>query len=255
MKPIQPIYPRDHLKKKLNSLTFWKIWPYLSPETLAFLELEQDEFYSFIPPEQIFKFIQEAIEYGKEVASKYPPYHELKELCNLLLQEGVRVRFLDKHPSSEWIRAQYHQQSSTIEVYRSSINQLQQFFHQRCKESIGVEELIALHLYHEWFHYLEEKKYGRTDLHLPKIKIKQWGPISLKRSIYRTREIAAHTFTQVSMELPWSPLLLDHLLLSLHQGLGRGQIRENFQRIRKRFEALKSIANHEPLNSDHEEKT
>jgi hypothetical protein len=99
-----------------------------------------------------------------------------------------------------------------------------------------------MHLYHEWFHYLEEKKFGRTDFLLPKVTIKQWGPFTFKKPLYRTREIAAHTFTQKMLQLPWSPLLLDQLLLLRHEGWNRGQIREHFKQIRQRFDKIRQAS-------------
>ncbi|RAL26753.1 hypothetical protein [Thermoflavimicrobium daqui] len=238
MKSIKPRPPISLNAKSISSLSFWKIWPNLPSEILAWLELEQDEYYSLIPHDQVITYIQSAIQYGNELAVKFPTYQGLKELCNLLIKDGIRVNFPSRHSSSEWIRAQYHSRSSTIEVYQTSLQQLQDFFLYRCKEAVKKEDLIALHLYHEWFHYLEEQKYGRTDQLLPKVRVKKWGSFSIKHTIYQTREIAAHAFTQTMLRLEWSPLLLDQLLLFLHQGWTRVQIREHFSQLRLRFDQL-----------------
>ncbi len=233
---------RTTTAKKIHLLSFWKIWPNLSPEILAFLELEQDDYFAFVSAEQTIEWIEAAMQYGKEISERYPPYQNLTKLCNQLLADGIRIQFRPSHPNGEWIRAQYYPRSSTIEIYHSSLNQLRSFFAQQCFEPVEEEDLIAMHLYHEWFHYLEEKKFGRTDLLLPKVTVKQWGPFTLKKSLSRTREIAAHTFTQKILQLPWSPLLLDQLLLLRHEGWNRGQIREHFKQIRQCFAKIQQTS-------------
>ena len=75
------------------------------------------------------------------------------------------------------------------------------------------EDLIALHLIHEWFHHLEVSRIGRTDLRLPQVVTTRLGPFPVRRPLKKTREIAAHAFVQEMMGLSFYPLLLDHLLL------------------------------------------
>jgi hypothetical protein len=230
-------------KKPLSSLSFWREWPMLPLEHLAFMELKQDEVYTFIPQEKIYSYIKQAIQIGTELANRVLPSdkYTLTSLINDLMKQGIKIRFLPKHPTNIWVRAQYTHHPPTIHVYRSSLDQIHHFF-QQTKETVIEEDLITLHLYHEWYHHLEEKRFGRTDLKLPKVVIKQWGPILLKKTVYRTREIAAHAFTQTAMKLDWSPLLLDHLLLLSHEGWSRSQIREHFQQIRQEVKQLQTLA-------------
>ncbi|MBA4494628.1 hypothetical protein ACFO25_12875 [Paenactinomyces guangxiensis] len=229
--------PSDTKSKRLKYVSLERSWPVLNPVLLGFMELKQDNYFPFIPKEQIPFYIEKAIQFGQDAAQRYANDFSLKEFINILLKQGVRVNFVNTHPSDQWIRAQYLEKKSTIEIYRPSLVQIKSFF-QEIDESVDEKDIIVLHLYHEWFHHLEEKKFGRTDRSLPKTRIKKWGPFVYKRGIRRTREIAAHAFTQAAMNINWSPLLLDYLLLFTRQGWTKTQIREHFQQIKNQYEQL-----------------
>ncbi|WP_139179454.1 hypothetical protein [Lihuaxuella thermophila] len=234
--------------KRLKTVSLEKAWPVLSPFCLAYTELERDEWYPFIQPEQIPFYIDQAIRIGQEAACSYAKDFNLQELINVLLKQGVGVRFLNQHALDEWVRAQYLAKTSTIEIYRPSLDQMEQFF-RMMNQPVCTEDIICLHLYHEWFHHLEETKCGRTDLALPKIKIKK-GLLTTKKTIRRTREIAAHAFTQAAMGLNWSPLLLDQLLFLTKQGWTKIQIREHFQKIKKLVQTIQSTSAEEEIQDE-----
>lgn len=209
--------------------------PSLSLEVLGLLELKQDPYFSEIEPKQIPFLIQEAIRYGEQIASKVPGYTDLQSLFNRLLKQKIRVSFHEQPDSASSTRARYWRKNKRIEIYRSSLKQLEAFFNQWLSPVLQ-DDLIAMHLYHEYFHHLEETKYGRTDEKLPKVVVKAWGPWYRKQAISRTREIAAHAFTQKCLGLSWSPLLLDQLIYHLEQGKTRSTIREHFQDLREQYE-------------------
>jgi hypothetical protein len=223
--------------KCLRDIQLETYWPSLSLEELALLELEKDPYYAIIPSAKIPIYIESSIRFGQEVAEKYGKNLPLQACINQLLQQGVRIQWKDNCPHHPSVRAQYSPKPPTIEIYRPSIQQIKQFFLQ-IQETPCEEEIWLIHLYHEWFHHLEETKCGHTYRHLPKIKMKAWGPFTLQKPIRRTREIAAHAFTQTMMQLTWSPLLLDHLILHQSQGWSITQMREHFQQIKQQWQQL-----------------
>ncbi|WP_124727019.1 hypothetical protein [Staphylospora marina] len=206
-------------------------WPSLSEEELALMELRLDPWYEKIPEELIPHFIREAIRMGKEAARSHAGDWPLVKLVNTIISRNVRVRFHDRHPTEPHIRAQYTRKPPTIDVYRSSIDELRAFF-STFADGIRDEDLIRLHLFHEWFHHLEETSLGRTDLRLPRVPVGKRGPLTIRRPLHRTREIAAHAFTRQAMNLPWSPLLIDRLISLTRKGKSTSEIRESFQEIR-----------------------
>ena len=130
----------------------------------------------------------------------------MARLINRVIQSGVRDPFMERegHDSTGWIRAQYRRKPPTIEIYKPSLKQLGRFFRQSGYH-VNPDDLIALHLYHEWFHHLESSSLGRTDHRLPKAEKKRWGPLVFRRRIHRLREIAAHAFTQSDSVCPGLP--------------------------------------------------
>lgn len=218
---------------KLSSIALETAWPVLPAPVLALSELEQDEVYPHLDKREIGTYLNQSLSIGREAATDFNYSGDLKTLLNHMLRSGVRIGFQEGNAPREigWVRAQYRTHPPTITVYRSSIEQLSRFF-RTSGQPVRMEDLIALHLIHEWFHHLEVSRYGRTDLRLPKVTTTRLGPFSLKQPLKKTREIAAHAFTQEMMGLSFYPLLLDHLLLHLDQGWSKHRIREHFERMK-----------------------
>ncbi|OYD08315.1 hypothetical protein CHM34_05560 [Paludifilum halophilum] len=211
----------------------------MSALPLALTELEQDEVFPSLSANQISSYLDESIRFGRESAEGYAYDGNLTRWMDRMIHAGVRIRFADRKNGNhtEWVRAQYRRKPPSIYIYRFSLEQLKQFFH-RSGYRVSENDLIALHLFHEWFHHLEYSRLGRTDLQLPKAVKKRWGPLTLKQPLPRLREIAAHAFTQKAMDLPWFPLWLDHLLLLSEQGWSKTRIREHFHQIKNRYRQI-----------------
>jgi hypothetical protein len=218
----------------LASVPMEQHWPVLPEPVLAFLELEQDAYFSLLSPADVRMYIRSAMEWGEQAAQKHRYNGRLSDLLNRLIASGIRVRFLDHASPRIETRAQYRGKPPTIEVYRPSITQLAHFF-ERSGYRVSSEDLVALHLTHEWFHHLEIHAIGRTDRLLPKVLVKRWGPFTRRDYVGKTREIAAHAFTKRSLGLSWFPTLVDHLLLYMDKGWSKTQIREHFQRVKQRY--------------------
>ncbi len=224
----------------LHEIALERWWPTLPTPVLALLELEQDPFYSFLDERKVSDIIDEALYYGKQQAKKMEVSRSPTQIINQVIHSGIRIRFPPKETQqNHTIRAQYRTTPPTIDVYRHSLQELLHFF-QKTGFKVPQEEIITLHVVHEWFHHMESSHWGRTDLKLPKVSVPLWGPIYKHRPLKRLREIAAHSFTQEIMELPWSPLLLDHLLLLIQHGQSKQQIRDHFTHLNVKYQMLLS---------------
>lgn len=223
--------------KPLRSLHIDRIWPTLSPVHLSYLEFRQDPYFSYIPKEEILPCLNTSITFGKEVAKRQPALTNYKELLNYMLKQRLKICFREQHPTHPQVRALYTHQPPTIEIFRNSIQQIQSFFEQTMA-TIEEEDLIRLHLYHEFFHFLEKQSKKLVNVRIAKYTIKQWGPFVVKKSLWSLREIAAHAFTQSMMKLNWSPLLLDRLIYYTQQGWTNEQIREQFAQVKEEMKAL-----------------
>ncbi|SDW23232.1 hypothetical protein SAMN05444487_10221 [Marininema mesophilum] len=235
------IIPPEKVTQPSNSLCETPLeqkWPRLTPFELAYTELEQDDMFSHLPVHKIPECLNGALAFGKIAATSYSYNGNLAYWMDRVIHTGVRVTFLRRKKDHDgWVRAQYRTKPAVIEIYRASLEQLESFFK---KEGFNVkeEDLIALHLFHEWFHHLENTRLGRTDGRLPRVVKKKWGPIEIRERLTRLREIAAHSFTQEVMGLPWYPLWLDHLLLYTDKGWSKQQIRDHFQQVSRSCQEL-----------------
>lgn len=221
---------------KLSSVSLEPAWPVLPAPVLALSELEQDEVFPFLDKDQITTYLHRALSIGRQAAREFRYDGRLKTLLNQMIRSGIRIRFQEGSDprGSGWVRAHYRARPPTITVYRSSLEQLSRFF-DTTGRPVRKEDLIALHLVHEWFHHLEVRRIGRTDLRLPRVPTTRIGPVSLKQPLKKTREIAAHAFTQEVMGLSFYPLLLDRLLFHADQGWDKHQIRTHFEKLQARY--------------------
>ncbi|PTM58197.1 hypothetical protein [Desmospora activa] len=242
--PLSRPATRSRVQKvPIHLATLEQLWPPLHSEILAWKELEQDEWYPQLSSLQISTLVTEAIRFGQKAAQSLRYKGTLEPWINRIIRSNVKIQLLRRRTddSDSWVRAQYRHKPPVIEIHHSSLDQLDQFF-RRSGFQISQDDLIALHLLHEWFHHLESTQLGRTDDALPKAVKKKWGPFYRKSRITRLREIAAHAFTQEVMGLPWSPLWLDHLLLLTGKGWGPDRIRTTFHHWKTGWEELTSTA-------------
>ena len=225
---------------QLRSISLERVWPIASPEVLGYLELKDDELYGELRPNQVGPYVEGALEIGRQAGREFSYDGDLARLMDRISQSGTKVTFVDerKRESDKLVRAQYERRPPRILVYRPSLEQMEHFF-LKSGYRVRPEDVIALHMCHEWFHHLEETRFGRTDYQLPKIAMRKIGPVTFKQSVESTREIAAHAFTQQVMGLPWYPLLLDVLITHSERKMKKEQIRDRFHRLRYEFEQLR----------------
>lgn len=221
----------------LCSLQMEHYWPTLNPLSLSYLELKDDPYFLYLPPSLTITYLEKTIAYGQNAATFTPTHTNLRDLLNFLLDKGLRISYLSAHAVDPQIRAQYILRPPTIEIYENSIQQMRKFMTQQAV--LSEDDLISLHLYHEYFHHLETKMIPRADRNVPKCTIKQWGPFTVKKRLNTLREIAAHAFAQTMMKLNWSPLLLDRLIYYTQQGWSHMQIREHFAQVKGDIQAIR----------------
>ncbi|WP_054948696.1 hypothetical protein [Numidum massiliense] len=224
----------------LHNVSLERVWPVVSADVLAYTELTQDPLYANIAPRAIVSYIDGALQIGQQAGKVFSYDGDLAPLMKQIAQSGTRVTFSDekKREGNKFVRAQYEKKPPVIYIYRPSLEQMEHFF-LKSGYRVRQEDFMALHMCHEWFHHLEETRFGRTDLQLPKVKMRKVGPVTFKQSVEKTREIAAHAFTQAVMGLSWYPLLLDYLMAQSEQKVRKEQIREKLYVLKQEYERLK----------------
>lgn len=195
---------RIHIQQELGEL---------QPEEWAFHLLQQDPYAPFLSSSRTIFLIRKALDIGEKWAKPFQNQITLTQVANYLVKDGVQILLADQHPENLEVRAEYDRKQKRITIYKRSFAQLQHFF-QQLGYAIPEDELILLHLTHELFHHLETKVPNRREFPTPSATFRKVGPLRFRRPVWSVREIAAHTFVQKALHLPWSPYLLDLWVLS-----------------------------------------
>lgn len=141
------------------------------------------------------RFIQQAIGTGIKVAIPIKQEYNDIPLSRILEQLGIVLEYKDlyRQLGNLVIRAKYAGNPPAITIYRKSIQQQLK----NKKMSISLEQVEEIAIVHELYHHLQIDK--------PREK----GKFSHLNRLFD--ELAAHSFTQHFLELPFFPLILDYM--------------------------------------------
>lgn len=188
--------------------------PQATVQVMALAELKQDNLYTKIPNTQKHYYINESVKIGQNVAKNIKHNYRnksIKEICEL---HNLKINIIENKQISKFLklRAEYLHYDRQINIYKSSIEKMMQQFAE-LDIDLTYEEIVDIHLAHEFFHYLEFSEIGITSDRLKPINIKSFLHHNRTASILKTREIAAHTFCYQYLNLNIHPKFLDYLFL------------------------------------------
>ncbi len=181
----------------------------------AYLELEQDVVFRHLSPAERLRYVERALDAGREAARGYQARH-LAEVEALAGKWGARVVMADGGSffGAIQLRAQHDQQTGVITLYRRSLDQVESLLASVLPEPWSRERVVATHLAHELFHHLEHTRLGPVDGQLPPVTTFRLGRLWETRCrARRCREIAAHAFARTLLGLPFLPNAIDWLML------------------------------------------
>ncbi|MEF3097994.1 hypothetical protein EC841_11380 [Raoultella ornithinolytica] len=182
--------------------------------TLAWLELRNDAVFNKIPPDKYRYYLDGALAAGERAAAQYSG-QSIRRLCDQH-QVDVRIEPGEGLFFSMQFRAQfeYSQEKSLrrITLYQASLKSLEQ----SCKQAgypMTLDDIIDIHLAHEFFHFLEHSQGQVVSAQLDKVCNIALGPFKRYSSIAATSEIAAHRFCQKLTGLNYFPTWFDYIWL------------------------------------------
>ncbi|GAB6991782.1 hypothetical protein [Paenibacillus pini] len=187
----------------------------LSDEMLAYAELTQDPLFHKIPKDQISYYVESSLDQGRQMGAHYAGI-SVRECCK---REGLAFEITSKsgtfHQVSFRAQIDFAKKPPEIVIYSSSLVEMQQALETLLgrEESPDIDELIDIHLAHEFFHYLEYKSGHFTNELLKPIDVFKLGFYTKRSSVVKSSEIAAHAFCKEMMGLPYLPNLLDYVYL------------------------------------------
>lgn len=187
------------------------------------LTLTEDEWglYSFyheplerkFTKEQKIEYIHSAIRCGKEEGKKLKEQHPQMELENIIKILGIKLEKSNVPTGGERVLFAQYTEPDEIVIYRNCIDKVQndvkEIEKKQLLSNIPIEQILIAH---ELFHGIEYQK--RKEIYTQTEKIELWRkPFSNKSKIVCLSEIAAMAFAKEVLDLPFSPYLLDVLLL------------------------------------------
>ncbi|KAF1299410.1 hypothetical protein BAU15_01830 [Enterococcus sp. JM4C] len=175
-------------------------------------ELEKSPIYDKIPEVRKEYFIKESLRIGKEEAAKFQA--EEKDIFQLFDEHKIELekRKSTKESKGFTLRGEinYYKNNCKIIVYEESIDAIYQSGIGAMKQfSITKKQTLAMHLCHEFFHYLEFSSGKTVSEKLGKIRVPYFFNVTRLVDVIECSEIAAHSFAKQFCQLEVLPNYYD----------------------------------------------
>ena len=187
----------------------------LDDEVLAYGELKNDLVFHKIPKDKVSYYITESLRLGEEKGKQYKTSNLIK-LCN---ENDIKVEFVKKSGKfySVQFRAEinFSKKENIIKIYEDSLIDLMNTYNKMVeeKDKLTYEEVINIHLAHEFYHYLEHRDKKYTNDILEPICTFQLLSFKKEASVLKCSEIAAHKFCKEVLGLKYLPNIYDYIYL------------------------------------------
>jgi hypothetical protein len=179
----------------------------MDDRALALCELSNDLLFHKIPPGRIAYYTDGSLREGFAAAEGL----EGADMMGLCRERGITV---SKRPAGKAAfgvalrgTAVMGPKECSIEIYEDSVRAMAAL----CGLEYSLAE--AVHLAHEFFHYLEHKSGAPVPDRLEKIVALRFLGLERKAGITRASEAAAHAFAKAVLGLPVLPNYYDYMYL------------------------------------------
>ena len=204
----------------------------LSNDTFAYAILKTDRYFNRLNTSQIEFLIEKSTKLGFDTA------HEFfgKLLIEELEEQNVKIVFREEtQPAGIFSQIQLDRKKSEIQIFLGSMERKRQAYINIVREPISLDQMIQIHLMHEFYHFIELSKERRTEELVGKVAVMGFGGMK-QRLITSTSEIAAQTFAFKYGNLSHHPLLMDYALLFEQQNKPVEQVEEYINQIQCEYE-------------------
>lgn len=188
----------------------------ISDFMMSYCELSEDIIFRYIPMQKRIWYVEQSMKMGIETAKAF----QGKSIEDILSQNHVEV-FISKECGQGYIHSQiqFDKQVKRIDLYEDVLKEIQTAMLEG-KYEITMEELLSLHLAHEFYHFLEYTQGCMTYERLEVLKYRVFGCIPRSSTVHRTSEISAHIFAKIVCGFPMHPKILDYILMEFREKNG-----------------------------------
>lgn len=190
--------------------------PYAQRERLGTLILRTDPQYFRLTADESAEAVREALGLGARYGEELAQDQGTRDPYTLAERLGIQVEVSDETARYGNVLqyAEYRSRPLRIKLYRKSMGGSNRLLEDpRVSEILGLSDIAPAFLAHELFHHMDN-----LPLRLPAKRVRQvvtakLGPWSLRSGLVTAPEIAAGSFGQALLRLPFHLKLLDLLAI------------------------------------------
>lgn len=190
--------------------------PHAQPERLGYLILRFDPQFHRLSAEEARDVVRMALEMGAQQAEAVAAEHGTRDPFALCERLGIRVETSDDHCRYGSILqyAEYRSRPPQVRLYRKAMEGANRLLSvPQIGEVLDVSDVSQPFLAHELFHHLDNLPH-----HLPARKLRQvttlkLGSWTLRSGLVSAPEVAAGSFAQTLLRLPFHLKLVDLLAI------------------------------------------
>lgn len=204
----------------------------LSVEIFSYLLLKSDRYFNRLSSNQMELVLAQSIQIGKNEAK----FFEGKSLREELSINHVKIQIRDDaHPVGIFSQIQIDPKKSEIQIFLGEMEKKRQAYIGITGMEVTMDQMIEIHLAHEFYHYIEMTQNKRTEDLVEKIEISGWRRVKQRR-LLTSSEIAAHSFAMEYCNWEYHPLLMDYGLHFSNQKKTAEEFLEYMEQIQHEYE-------------------
>lgn len=180
---------------------------------LGMFELQKSPVYAKMSDDEKSYYVTRSLEKGQAVAQEIKL--QQKSIYQLIDEENIELIKKETHKYSGEILIRgeiyFTKKKCTITVYEDSIDSVYSHFGDTLPPELVLssEEALAVHLSHEFFHYLEFKSGKTVSEELNQLQVKGLFGLMRQIEVLESSEIAAHAFAKEFCSLEVLPNFYD----------------------------------------------
>ncbi len=190
--------------------------PHAQPERLGYLILKFDPQFHRLSSEEAREVVQMALDLGAQQAEELAAEHGTRDPFILCERLGIRVETTDDacRYGNVLQYAEYRSRPPQVRLYRKAMEGPSQLLGDpRVGEILDVSDVSQPFLAHELFHHLDNLPHHLPAKHLRRVTTMKLGPWALRSGFVSAPEVAAGSFAQMLLRLPFHLKLLDLLAI------------------------------------------
>ena len=190
--------------------------PHAQPERLGQIILRSDPQFFRLTADESAEAVREALGLGARYAEELAAEQGARDPSSIAASLGIQVELSDETARYGNILqyAEYRSRPPRIKLYRKSMEGTNRLLEDpQVSEILGLSDIAPAFLAHELFHHLDNLPNRVPAKRVRQVVTMRVGPWRLHSGLVTAQEIAAGSFAQTLLRLPFHLKLLDLLAI------------------------------------------